>query len=236
MKRLLISTAVLSLIATSASAGVIDGWSGEAAVTGAKTTGNTDTTDVGFDLKLAKESDVWRHKFRGSADYGRASGIDNKQRFELGYQIDRDITDRLYGYANVDYFQDDFGSFKDGYFVGGGVGYKFILPDPIQWDLESGLGFRRQKDRLTVTTEELAYRGASRIKYQLNENVSLYNDTELLYSSSDTYLWNETGITAQLFGNLAARASYRVDYHSDVPLGSVSTDTISRVGVVYTIN
>jgi len=236
MKKLLISSAVLSLIASStASAGVMDGWSGEAGASGSRTTGNTETTDAGLNLNLVKEADVWRHKFRATADYGTISGEDAKRRFDLGYQIDRDITDRLYAYGNADYFQDEFGSFKNGYFAGAGIGYKFVLPDPLQWDLESGLGFRHQKDRLSVTTDELAYRGASRIKYQLNDNVSVYNDTELLYSSSDTYIWNETGITAQLFGDLAARASYRIDHHSNVPVGSVKTDTISRIGVVYTL-
>lgn len=235
MKKLLISSAIVSLISTPASAGLIDGWSGEAALTGARTTGNTQTTDVGLQLNLVKEADVWRHKFRGSADYGRTSGVNTKQRFELGYQIERDITDRLYAYGNADYFNDDFGSFDNGIFLGGGVGYKLIRPEPLQWDIESGVGYRRQEDRLEVTTNEIAYRGASHIKYQLNENVSVYNDTELLVSSSDTYVWNEAGITAKLFGNLAARASYRVDHHTDVPLGSVRTDTISRVGVVYTL-
>ena len=86
-----------------------------------------------------------------------------------------------------------------------------------------------------MKTDELAYRGASRINYVLNDNVSAYNNTELTYSKSDTYIWNETGITAQLMGNLAARASFRIDNHSTVPVGTKKTDTISRVGIVYTI-
>ncbi len=238
MKKLLISSAILSFVATPAFAGVTDGWSGEVALTGSQTTGNTDTTDVGLALNLVKSGDVWRHKFKASADYGRASGVDNKQRFVLGYQIDRDITDRLYGYANADYFQDDFGAFETGYFVGGGLGYKLVLPEPLKWDVEAGLGYRNQETQspLSVTTNELAFRGASNIDYIFNENVSFYNNSEILSSSSDTYLWNETGITAQLMGNLAARASFRVDHHTDVPVGTEKTDTITRVGVVYTLN
>ena len=84
-------------------------------------------------------------------------------------------------------------------------------------------------------TNELALRGASNITYDFNEAVSLYNNTEVIYSKSDTYLWNEVGITANLMGNLAARASYRVDHHTDVLPGVEKTDTITRVGVVYTI-
>lgn len=236
-KILFLSAAIVSLGSTPAFAGIADGWAGEAALTGSKTTGNTETTDVGLGLNLVKTGDVWRHKFKASADYGEASDVKNKQRFVLGYQIDRDITDRLYGYANADYFQDDFGAFETGYFAGGGLGYKLVLPDPLKWDIEGGLGYRSQKTQgpLSLTENELAFRGASNIDYIFNDNVSVYNNTEIFSSSSDTYIWNETGITAQLMGNLAARASFRIDNHSNVPVGTEKTDTITRVGVVYTI-
>ena len=236
-KSFLTLTALLSLIASPAFAGAADGWTGEAALTGSKTTGNTETTDVGLGLDLVKASDLWRHKVNASVDYGKTSGIKDKQRLVVGYQIDRNINDRLYVYGNADYFQDDFGAFETGYFVGTGLGYKLVLPDPLQWDLEGGLGYRSQKTQgpLSLTENELAFRGASNVNYQFNENVSIYNNSEVLYSKSDTYLWNETGITAQLMGNLAARASFRVDNHSAVPLGRKKTDTITRVGVVYVI-
>jgi putative salt-induced outer membrane protein len=236
-KILTLSVALTGLMTTSAFAGITDGWTGEAALTGSRTTGNTDTTDVGLGLNLEKSADVWRHKFKASADYGESADIKNKQRFVLGYQIDRDINERLYAYGNADYFQDDFGAFQTGYFAGGGLGYKLVLPDPLKWDVEGGLGYRSQETQgpISITENELAFRGASNIDYILNDNVSLYNNTELLYSASDTYIWNETGITAQLMGNLAARASFRIDNHSNVPVGREKTDTITRVGVVYTI-
>ncbi len=241
MKKLFLSAALVSLMSTPAFAGIYDGWSGEASLAGAKTTGNTDTTDVGLALNLKKTSDLWRHKFNGSFDYGTNNDIDNKQRLTLGYQIDRDINDRLYAYGNADYFSDNFGAYSNGYFVGAGLGYKVILPEPMGWDVEGGAGFRSQKTQSTallagVKEEEFALRGASNFDYKFNDNVTFYNDTEVLWGKSDTYVWNETGITAQLMGNLAARASFRIDTHSDVPVGRKKTDTITRVGVVYTID
>ena len=236
-KQLLLAAALLVITTGTAQAQITEGWTGEASLTGSKTTGNTDTTDIGLGLKLNKEADVWRHKFKALADLGRADGLTNKKRYNLGYQIDRDFNDRLYGYANADYFSDDFGAFQEGYFVGGGLGYKAILPAPISWNVEGGVGYRSQEEQgaLGLTENEVALRGFSDFDYIFNDNVSLYNDTEIIYSSSDTYIWNETGITATLAGNLAARASFRVDTHSDVPLGREKTDTITRFGIVYTM-
>lgn len=67
------------------------------------------------------------------------------------------------------------------------------------------------------------------------KSVSFYNDTELLTSSSDTYIWNDIGITAKLAGNLSAKFGVRVDHHTDVPVSTEKTDTITRGAIVYTI-
>ena len=226
-----------------------DGWSGEASLTAANTTGNTETTDIGVGLKLAKEDGLWRHKLDAIVDYGEVDGNENRNRWSLGYQIDRDLNERTYVYANADVYQDEFGAFENGYFLGTGFGYKVILPDPTSWNVEGGAGYRVQEARDYVDTsvspnvwinpeaeKEIALRGFSDFDYALNENVSFYNDTEVIWSESDKYLWNEVGLTAQLMGNLAARASFRVDHHTDVPPGTKKTDTITRFGVVYTIN
>jgi putative salt-induced outer membrane protein len=254
---LLASTATMTAAPAHAqTAGLLAGWSGEASASGARTTGNTDTTDLGLALNLQKESDKWRHTFYGSADFGEADDVQNKKRFTLGYQIDRDLTDRLYAWGNVDWFSDDFGAYENGTFLGTGLGYKLVEPTPLGWDVEAGIGYRSQSPQLLdvpgdVTQaefdaldlagdfdkqNEFALRGASKITYDFNDNVSLYNNSEAIYTKSDTYLWNEIGITANLMGNLAARASYRIDHHTDVLPGVEKTDTITRVGVVYSIN
>lgn len=238
MKNHLLTAAIAALFIPALSAAqTASDWTGEASLTGSKTTGNTETTDIGLGLKLAKTGEKWGHKFKALADYGRTDGVNNKQRFSIGYQIDRNINEHLYVYGNADYFNDDFGAFKEGYFVGTGLGYKVIQSDPLNWNIESGLGYRSQseQDPSLITTKELALRGFSDFDYKFNDAVSVYNDSEIIYSSSDTYIWNEIGLTAQLMGNLAARASFRIDNHSNVPVGRKKTDTITRLGVVYSL-
>ena len=246
-KKLIAIMAALTI--SSAALANDDGWKGEVAINAANTTGNTDTTDIGGSVKIEKQADVWRHKVDGLVDYGETSGENTRSRWSLGYQIDRDINERLYVYGNADYYQDDFGAYKDGYFVGGGLGYKAVLPEPLSWSLEGGAGYRSQKLRLGFASERsialdgaasereegIALRGFSDLDYALNDKVSFFNDTEIVWSSDDTYIWNEVGITAQLMGNLAARASFRVDHHTDVEPEFENTDTATRFGVVYTM-
>lgn len=244
LKTLSISALIWAGASVASHAQFTDGFTGEAALNGSLTTGNTETTDIGFGLKLAKETENWKHSIKASADYGKADGEENKNRYALGYQIDRNITEQLYGYGSADYFSDDFGAFKQGYFLGGGIGYQ-ILPDaPLTWSVEAGGGYRSQKARLPLnnptgepsrTENEIAGQLGSDLDYVFNEQVSAYNDTELLYSASDTFITNEIGVTSQLFDSFALRASFRVEHHTDVPVGTEKTDTISRIGIVYTM-
>lgn len=213
-----------------------NGWVGEASLTANRTTGNTDTTNVGVGLKLDNIGERWRHKFAASADYGTVNGVQNRERFNLGYQLERDISDRLFGFGTADYYYDDFGAFTDGYFIGGGLGYTIYEGKPIGWSVTTGVGYRSQTSALDITNNEFAVNAESDFDWQINEQVSAYNDSGVLWSDSDTYLWSEVGLTANLMGNLAARASFRIDHHSDVPFGTEKTDTISRFGIVYTID
>lgn len=234
---LLVSAACALSTPAAAQIDLWSGWSGEAGISGSTTSGNTDTSDVGLALGVAKESGLWTHNFDATYDLGSVSGTDTKNRLFLGYQIDRDFTDRLYGYGNANYFSDDFGAYEEGYFLGAGLGYHVLVDKPITWAVEGGIGYRDQTLALTNTSEgEFALRAHSDFDYYFNEAVSFYNDTEVIWSDSDTYTWNDIGLAAQLSGNLYAKFGVRVDHHSDVPAGVASTDTTTRGSLVYKIN
>jgi len=218
------------------------GWGGEIGLNGARTTGNNDTTDIGLAFKLNNRGSDWRHNLRGTMDYGESQSTTNKRRYRLGYKIGRDIAPRTYGFANADYYSEDFGAFKHGYYIGGGAGYSVLVDGPTKWRLEAGAGFRSQKARLqpndpsglSSRLEEFASaRLFSDFEHKFHETVTLTNDTELFYSDVDTYFINELGMNSHMFGSLALRASFRVEAHTNVPEGREEVDTISRIGIVY---
>jgi len=218
------------------------GWGGEVGLNGARTTGNNDTTDIGLAFKLNNRGSDWRHNLKGTADYGRSQSSTNKRRYRLGYKIGRDLAPRTYGFANADYYSEDFGAFKHGYYIGGGAGYSVLVDGPSQWRVEAGAGYRSQKARLqpndasglSSRLEEFASaRLFSDFEHKFHETVTITNDTELFYSDVDTFFINEIGANSNLFGSLALRASFRIEAHTDVPDGREEVDTISRIGIVY---
>jgi putative salt-induced outer membrane protein len=220
------------------------GWAGEVAANGSTTTGNNETTDVGIAFKLQNRGSDWRHNLRGSTDYGRNSGKTSKRRYRLGYKIGRDLAPRVYSFLNADYYSDDFGAYKHGWYTGGGVGYSVLVDEPTRWRLEAGAGYRSQKERLSPGTPGgeasrkegfFSTRLYSDFEHAFSDQVKITNDTELFYSEVDTYFINEVAVTSRMFYDFALRASFRVETHTEVPVGREKTDTISRIGIVYTL-
>ena len=236
---------IFGLSSSPTKANETEGWGGEASLNGSVTTGNNDTSNLGFGLKVNNRGSEWRHSAKASADYGRSNGNTNKRRYRLGYKIGRDLAPRTYGFANADYYSDDFGAYKQGHFFGAGIGYSALIDDPTHWRIEGGAGYRSQKARLDnnnplgIPSQDESFLSArvfSDFEHKFNDQVTFSNDTEILYSEVDTFFINEAGLTSNIFESLAVRATFRVETHTDVPVGREKTDTISRVGIVYKMN
>ena len=235
-----ISTCALIVLASGVAYAEEDGITGEVSLSGAVTTGNTETTDIGFASHFEKKKSYWRHKLGLTYDFGKADGNDTKNRVSGNYQIARDINERLYATGDVSYYTDDFGPYESEGYIGAGLGYQIAKSDKVSWKVEGGVGYRTQELN-TITsadtkTEQASARLSSELTYQVNDAVSLSNKSAALISDSDTYIWNDAGLTAKLTGNLAARFSVRVDHHADVADDRENTDTITRGALVYSIN
>lgn len=245
--KLLFAAAAFSVVAAPSVAQDADGWTGEGSVSAGVTTGNTDTTDVGIGLDLGKTSGPWTYGVEAFADFGEVDGTESKNRWFLGGTVDRQINDRLFGFGRVSYEQDEFSGFDSRAFVGGGLGYDIFVGDVLSWTVRGGPGFKIDEVGETVTTDALGAPvivpgftdesfsafGESAFAYAFNDNVKFTNDSTVLYADISTQLTNSAAITAKLSSALSARVSFDVRHETDPPEGFESTDTATRVSLVY---
>jgi putative salt-induced outer membrane protein len=249
--------------ASAQSAGWADGWSGEGNLGAGITTGNTDTVDVGVGLKLSKDFDPWKVSAEGGYDFGQVDGVDNRNRWYVGTQAQRDFTDRIYGFGNISYEEDQFSGFDSRLFVGVGAGYHIFKEKPLTWAVEVAPGYRRSvvADVITpamdavidagppivivtpatpeiiatpgFTANDFAVRGSSRFAYDFNDKVTFTNDTDVIWTDTSTQTINTAAVTAQLTERISGRVSFEVRNDTNPPDGFVRTDTATRVAVVY---
>ena len=110
------------------------------------------------------------------------------------------------------------------------------MPKPIAdraFDLELGPAYRYTEFTDDTVQASVAARGSLDLKWKLLRNVTLAQNASAYVQRFNSTLASTTSLSARLFGPLSAQLSYNVQYESEPPVGSVSTDTTSRAGLVY---
>lgn len=242
------SIALSGLLATaSADEERQQGWTGEGAVSAGSTSGNTDTKDVGLSFDVDHVTGAWDYGFQGQVDYGQQDGIESRNRVFLAANADYDLTDRVFSFARGSYEVDQFTGFDSRSFVGGGLGYRVYDNDQISWVVRGGPGVKVDEVKRVITTDDTGAAliipaetatsfgvvGKSKFEWALNERVTFSNITDLLYAEESTQISNGLALTAQINGSLSARFGFDTRYDTNPPLGFESTDTATKIGVVY---
>ena len=219
-------------------------WTGEGGLSAGVTTGNTETTDFGMAIDIARQTQIWKASLEAQADFGETDGEETKNRAFLAGQIDRQMNDRMYGFGRLSYEVDQFSGFDSRLFLGGGLGYEVLNGGRSVWTVEGGPGLKvderksRVEDDVVIpaeTVESVSLFAASNYSFQFNENVVFTNDTDMLYAQESTQLVMISALTAKLTDALSVRVSFDVRHDTDPPVGYTSTDTATRLSLVYAI-
>ena len=239
----LAAAATLSVSAQEAS------WNGEGSLSAGSTTGNTDTSDIGIGIDVARTAQLWTVGGELIADYAQNEGEETKNRTFLAGQLDRQLTDRAYSFGRVSHERDEFSGFTSRTFAGVGAGYQVFASDRTNWTVEGGPGIKIDEiEDITVldvmmmeqiepgdTVESFSVIGASNYAFDFNDAVRFTNDTNAIYAEESTQFSNITAITASLTNAFSARVSFDVRHDTNPPIGFESTDTATRVSLVYAI-
>ncbi|MEL7547348.1 MAG: DUF481 domain-containing protein [Pseudomonadota bacterium] len=222
-------------------------WAGDGSVSASMSTGNTETTDVGIAVKLDRDSGVWNVGLDAAADYGETEGVETKNRLFFGTNLDRQITDRMFGFGSVSWESDDFSGFESRTFVGGGLGYEIFAQEGLGWVVRGGPGFKVDEIEAILdstvtpimviepgrTEESISAIAESEFLFDFNDNVGFTNNSKALYAETSTQFNNVAALQAALTETLSARLSFEARYDTEPPEGFESTDTITRFSVVY---
>jgi putative salt-induced outer membrane protein len=242
-KRLLGFAWLLSAIAAPA-AYAEPGWSGEGALSGGVTTGNTETTDVGVSLKAQYETGRYTNHGEFTFDYADQDDVESKNRAYGAYQLDSAFTDRFFGFFRTSYEEDKFSGFESRGFVGIGFGYDVVEDKRTKWTLKLAPGLRLDDVIPTPATatapaimggkdNTFAAVFGSNFEHAFNDAVTVTNNTEIIYAEVSTQTLNQLALTAKLTRKFSARFSFEARNESDPPAGREPTDTATRIGLVY---
>ena len=214
-------------------AGVFDLWSGRAELGGWRTSGNSDTLGLSAIVDATREGLNWRHKLRAQADYIENQGVTTREHYLASYEPNYKIDDRLYVYGSGLYEADRFLGYENRISVSAGAGYSVIKSPRVKLDVELGPAYRHIAFTNGIVQDSPAGRGTVDFRWKPLPGLTLSQTGSVYAQRFNSTASGTTAIDAKLIGPLSAKLSYYVQYESEPPTGSVSTDTTTRAALVY---
>ena len=214
-------------------ASFLDLWSGKAEIGGYMTTGNSDTAGGTAVLDLNREGLRWRQKFHAQADYQSNLNVTTREHYLASYEPNYKVDDRAYIYGVGQYESDRFLGYYNRYSTSVGAGYSVLKTAGTKLDLELGPAYRHTEFTDDTVQSSLAARGTANFSVRILSGLSVSQVASAYVQRYNSTLSGTTSLNAKLIGPLSAALSYSVQYESEPPIGSVSTDTTSRASLVY---
>lgn len=210
------------------------GLNGRAAFSFAQARGNTDNQAVTGDAELEyKTGGPWVYDARLGFVTREEDNIRTEERYELRATANYFWRAEDYFYGRIDWRKDNFGAVTEETVPS--LGYGRVLLDTPQHSLnaEVGVGYRFA-DLQDGSREEGAMASTGvRYRWNITEATNVFQNLLVQWSSDNTFLDSETGLSTNLVGNLSGRVTYRVRRNSDVPVGTANSDFLTTIGLEY---
>jgi putative salt-induced outer membrane protein len=198
------------------------------------TTGNTDSTNGNFALKVSWDLDgPWKHDWTALAINARTNGVTTAEAYSAGYKAQRDFSETSYLFFSTDWRQDVFSGYDRQVSQAVGYGRRLIDTERQMLSVEGGAG-AKQSDLITgEELDEAIVRGALDYLLDISDN-SQFNQKFLLEQGDDNrYMESTSALKARIVGNIALVLSIVIKSNSDVPLGIEDTDRFTSISLEY---
>ncbi len=225
------------------SAGLFERWSGEGQIGAFQSSGNNDNVGVNAALALQRDGIDWSHQLRARVDYQRSNGSTTREQYFAAYEPRYQIDDGLFAYGLAQYERDRFQGYTGRYAVSAGLGYRLVKTDALRLSVKAGPAYRITEFLDGTSKSNVAALVGLDFDWSIFDSLTLTQDTNVtaetggsataIIDSSNTSLNLITGLQAKLSDRLTIRLSYTVEYDSNPPIGSVSTDTLTRFTLIY---
>lgn len=166
-------------------------------------------------------------------DYQRSLGVTSREHYLAAWEPNWKIDDRSYIYGAGQFESDRFLGYTTRYSVSAGAGYSALKGDRLKLDLELGPAYRATSFTDGETERSIAARGSVDFAWKLSKGVQLTQNASAYVERYNSTVTGTTALNAKVLGPLSAQLSYNVQYESMPPEGRVTTDQISRAGLVY---
>ena len=115
-----------------------------------------------------------------------------------------------------------------------GAGHRIMQTPDTQWSVQSGHGYRFADLGALASADvrEFGFGLSSDFSKDLSNSLSLANDTDVIWSNSDTVVYYVIAISVAMSDALALRTSLLTEYHSQPTAGAKNMDNTVGLSLV----
>ena len=216
-----------------------DGFTGSVALRGIAQSGNTESVTIGIGTDMNYVFGPNGIELQLNYAYSDDDDSASEESLFYGLEYTRDLNPQFFGFAKVQGSADSAtdAQYETDTFVSFGAGYRVFNDDNIQWSVQAGPGYRfaELNDISDGDVDEGAFGVSSDYAHKLTETVFVTNDTDVIWSESDTAVFNDLAVNVSMTETLALRTSILTEYHTE-PGTAEDTDNTFGVSLVYSFN
>jgi putative salt-induced outer membrane protein len=215
------------------------GFTGSVALRGIVQSGNTDSTNIGIGSDMNYVFGPNGIELQLNYAYSDDDDTDSEESLFYGLEYTRDLNADFFGFAKVQGSADSAtdAQYETDTFVSFGAGYRVYNEANVQWTVQAGPGYRfaELNDITDGDVSEGAFGVSSDYAHKLSDTLFVTNDTDVIWSESDTVIFNDLALNVAMTNTLALRTSILTEYHTE-PGTAENTDNTFGVSLVYSFN
>ena len=216
-------------------------WSGSADAGLSATRGNTDTLVISVGSQVARTTQRDKLSFYAASLFARngTSGVSitTAEAIRGGARYDRNLSDRLFGFALTDLERDKFQQLDLRLVFGGGLGYHARKTERTRLDLFAGGSYNREKFTTGLTRNSAEALVGEELSYKLSDSTTLAQRAVLYPNLSEfgeyRFAFDLTGVT-KLTRQLGLQATISDRFQSNPLPGIKKNDLILTTGIRLT--
>ena len=217
-----------------AEAGFIEGFSGEAALGGYLSTGNTDEWGVTGALAMKRQGLRWVHNLDLRLDVKEENGQRSSQRIFANYILRRNFKEsKWFAFAGLRFEHDRFQGIDRRFGQAAGAGYQIAKGGKVDWEVMAGPVLRQTRfiDEPDSTTFGLF--GRTRFTWKLTDTLKFSQNVDGVLDGDNDGLTATSAVTSDLYGDFALRLSFTAELETDPPEGREKLETYTRATLIY---
>jgi len=216
-----------------------EGFTGSVALRGIVQSGNTDSTNIGIGSDMNYVFGPNGIELQLNYAYSDDDDSASEESLFYGLEYTRDLNADVFGFAKLQGSADSAtdAQYETDTFVSFGAGYRVFNEADRQWSVQAGPGYRfaELNDITDGDVSEGAFGVSSDYAQKLTDTVFVTNDTDVIWSESDTVVFNDLALNVSMTETLALRTSVLTEFHTE-PGTAEDTDNTFGVSLVYSFN